>query len=66
MDDNNLKQVKVLTIMWLQDGKQHSFPTSTPRDNYLSSAKACLKKDFEYEEFNQKYKDQKDKDVFLS
>ena len=42
--------------MWLQDGKQHSFPVSSPEDNTLLSAKAHLDKDFEYEELNQKYK----------
>ncbi len=58
VNDNDLTRVNELTNMWLQDGKQHSFPVTTPEDNTLPSAKVCLEKDFEYEELNWKYKDQ--------
>ncbi len=37
---NYLEQVKVLTNMWLQDGKHHDFPIKTPEDNFISSTKA--------------------------
>jgi len=37
VNDNNLNRVKVLTNLWLHDGKQHSFPISTPEDNTLPS-----------------------------
>ena len=52
--------------MWLDDGKQHSFPVSTPVDNYIPSAKARLEKDFEYVEINKKYDAIKDKDIVSS
>ena len=39
LNSNNLVRVKALTNMWLQDGKQHDFPTKTPDDNFLPSAK---------------------------
>ena len=66
VNDNDLTRVKVLTNMWLQDVKQHSFPFSTPEENTLPSAKVCLDKDFEYEELNRKYKDRKEKEIFES
>ena len=52
--------------MWLDDGKQHSFPVSTPVDNYIPSAKSRLEKDFEYVELNKKYDAIKDKDIVSS
>jgi len=52
--------------MWLDDGFQHSFPVSTPVDNYVPSAKSQLEKDFEYEELNKRYDPTKDKDIFSS
>ena len=45
--------------MWLHDGKQHTFPVSTPEDNFEPSAKARLEKDFEYDKLNKKIKGQK-------
>ena len=50
---------------WLHDGKQHTFPVSTPKDNFEHSAKTCLGKDFEYEELNKKYKDKREKNIFI-
>ena len=52
--------------MWLDDGNQHSFPVKTPEDNYISSTKARLEKDFKYEEINKKYDARKNKDIFSS
>ena len=57
VEDNNLTRVKVLTNIWLTDGKQHSFPVKTPKDNYLPSDKARLEKDFKYETLNKKIRE---------
>ena len=46
--------------MWLQDRKQQSFAVSTPEVDILPFSEVCLDKDFEYEEINWKYKDQKE------
>jgi len=66
VNDNNLVRVKVLTNMWLQDGKQHAFPAKTPEDNITPSAKARLEKDLEYEKLNKKYEEEEKKDIFSS
>ena len=42
----------MLTYILLKDGKYCAFPVQTPKDNFLSSAKARLDKDFEYKELN--------------
>ncbi len=49
---NDLIRVKILTNMWLADGKQHSFPVKTQKNNYLPSANAWIEKDVEYETLN--------------
>ena len=59
-------QVKVLTNMWLQDEKQHAFPIMTPEDNFISSAKARLEKDFEYEKLNKETNKRMQKVIFSS
>ena len=66
VNDNNLMQVKVLTNMWLQDEKQHAFPIMTPEDNFISSAKARLEKDFEYEKLNKETNKRMQKVIFSS
>ncbi len=40
------------------------FPVKIPKVNFLSSAKVHLDKDVEYEQLDQKYMDQKEKDIF--
>ncbi len=52
--DNGMTRVKLLTNMWLKDGKQHSFPVSTPEDKYLPGVKARLDKDLQFKELNSK------------
>ena len=64
VEDNKLTRVKVLRIMWLADGEQHSFPVKTPEDNYLPSAKARLDKDFKYETLNKKNKSLQKPNIF--
>ena len=66
VNNNNLVRIKVLTNMWLQDGKQHAFPVKTPEDNFIPSAKARLEKDFEYEKLNKETNKRMQKDIFSS
>ena len=46
----DLPRVKVLTNMWLQDGKEDTFPAKTPEDNHPPGVRSRLDKDFECEE----------------
>ena len=64
--DNGMTRVKLLTNMWLQDGKQHSFPVSTPEDKYLPGVKAWLDKDLQYKELNRKKSFTEEKQIFSS
>ena len=64
--DNGLTRVKLLTNLWLKDGKQHSFPASTPEDKYLPGAKARLDKDLQYEELNRKNSFTEENQIFTS
>ena len=57
-------RVKVLTNMWLQDGKQDAFPIMTPKDTFIPTAKVQLEKDFEYEKLNKETNETKQKDIF--
>ena len=52
----DLPRVKVLTNMWLQDGKEHSFSAKTPKDNHHPVVKSRIDKDFECEQLLNKSK----------
>ena len=64
VNNNNLVRAKVLTNMWLQDGKNCAFPVKTSKDNFIPSAKARLEKNFEYEKLNKETNETKQKDIF--
>ena len=63
VNDNNLVRVKLLSNMWIQDGKQHAFPVMNPEDNFIPSAKARLKKDFEYKKLNKETNERMQKGI---
>lgn len=52
--------------MWLQDGKEHTFPAKTPEDNYPPGVRSRLDKDFECEELIKKIESEKKEDIFSS
>ena len=62
----DLTRVKVLTNMWLQDGKEHTFPAKTPEDNHPPGVRSRLDKDFECEELIKKIETEKKEDIFSS
>ena len=59
-------RVKALKNLWLQYGKLHFIPVSTPKDSFLPSTKVHLDKNFQNEELKRKYKDTKENDIFSS
>ncbi len=52
--------------MWLHYGNQHTFTVKTSEGNNLPSAKAQSDEEVEFEEINQNYGDQREKDIFSS